>query len=129
MGPELDVADVKAKLDATELAPEAKDAVLDTILRIRRSTSLQAVIEVTDAAWVGGTRVDGRQPVMEPAWPLTQVDDHTVLLRTPCCGVQVWQIQPASDGFRMKALSPASSEVEAFVRSILFESGPFMPAS
>ena len=126
-GPELRVSDIVAKLDKSTLTDPEKTAVIDDILRIRDATTFQTVIEVAGTRFTLGQRVDAGRVETEPAWPLTPVDATTINLAPPCCGVQAWEIRPGNGGFTMTALGPASGSVEAFVRGVIFESGPLVP--
>ena len=55
------------------------------------------------------------------------IDPFTFELSIPCCGTRRYGVEWNGDSFSLTARSPATGNVELFVRRILFESQPFSP--
>jgi hypothetical protein len=121
------VADILGRLDReTALSASEKQAITDQILGIRGARSFKTAFEV-DASnhVVVFTTVDERSPSAERDWTITAVDRDTVVLDPPCCVAEVYGVRRIGGSFTLEARSPASSNVEAFVRRVVFETEPF----
>jgi hypothetical protein len=107
---------------------EAMDAVLDDLLMIRGATTYQTKIEVDGASMTVQYSVDGSD--RPELWVITPRGGKRIAARTTGGRVIEFDVRSSlpGAGFTLQAMSPASSEVEALVRRIVFEqSGPFVP--
>ena len=122
------VADIQAQLDAEEfLTDEEKTMIVENVLAVDGRSTLATYMVVGDEAFDLRLSRDGGPPKQDTAFAVTWVDDQTFLVRSACCGEQTYGVTWEGDSFRLVARSPASGNVELFVRRILFESQPFAP--
>jgi hypothetical protein len=110
----------------TKLSEADRTSIVDVILGLRSATTFQSAFEVRDGdQWIGGQRVDAEPFVFGVPWPITSLDPSSIKLQTDCCGNQTYRVAQTPEGIRLTAVSPASSDVETFVRHITFELSPF----
>ena len=124
----MDVADILAQLDADQSLSEAeKQSIVTDVLVIDGRTTLTPNVLVRDNAFELRLSRDGGPLVQDTAFAVTWIDDQSFQVKTACCGRTTYGITWEADAFRLEARSPASGNVETFVRRILFESQPFAP--
>jgi len=123
------VADIVERLQRdSSLSETERAAILDNVLEIRGARTYQTTLDVHDGSRFDLiTTIDGKDPDVEH-WSMLPIDDHRFAVDTDCCGVQVYEVRRLDRGFQLFAKSPASSNVERFVRSVVFETGPFAEA-
>ncbi len=120
------VADIRRQLDReSALTDVEKETIVNSVLGIRGATTIQTMIDVrAGRQFLAVMAIDGVSPPSDP-WALKPVDDHTIVLDSNCCGLQVFDVEWTGRQFRLRAMSPASSPVEQFVRGVTFETGSF----
>jgi hypothetical protein len=123
------VADIVRRLQMdTSLSESERAAILDDVLEIRGATTYQTTIDVRDGSHFAITpHIDGKADQVED-WTFRSIDDRRFVVDTQCCGTQVYEVAREAQSFRLTAKSPASSNVERFVRSVVFETGAFARA-
>jgi hypothetical protein len=130
---DLPVDDILAKLDASTLNDGEKMSVIDTIFVIRGATTLNLRLTVTAEEFTLQQGTDGGTLEANQPWHITRNDGRTLAFDHIPSGASTaeYHVIRGTDGrsFTLKALSPASSEVETFVREVLFNSAPYVPAS
>jgi len=126
----MSVADIDRQLDAEESLTEAeKESIRNEILVITGTTTLESAIEVDGTVMRGAMGHDDRplewdsEGVSEVRW----IDPSTYELAIQCCGTQRYGVEWNGESFSLTARSPATGNVELFVRRILQESFPFSP--
>ncbi len=129
LGPTQLVSAILAALAADKtLSDTEKAAIVTSVLGVDGKTSFQVAIEIRGNEFISSQCADAEPFAAETPWPLSSIDDKTIILRLPCCGLQGYEVHRTGSGFTLKTLSPASSPVEAFVRHVTFETGTFTPA-
>jgi hypothetical protein len=125
------VADVLARLDADgSLTPAEKTAVIDDVLGIRGASVLNVEITVADNSFTVGLSTDSEPIKPGSSWKLYNLDASTIAvdIGTKSSGIQAYRVTRTGLTFALAAVSPAEA-VETFVRSVLFETAPFSPAT
>jgi hypothetical protein len=130
-GPVQQVADIVVRLEQdSSLSDSDRAAILDDVLEIRNAATYQVTLDVRD-----GNRfdlimtIDGKlDSGGVEHWTMWPVDDRLFVVKTDCCGMQVYGVERQDHAVRLSAKSPASSNVERFVRSVVFETGTFARA-
>jgi hypothetical protein len=126
----LQVADILARLASnTTLTADEKTAITRDVLEIDGATTLHVEVTVTDTTFTLAYASDSRPVSADPPWPLYVLDATTIAVRpaSESSGIQAYGVTRVGDGFTLRAMSPASEAVEAFVRSVLLESAAFVP--
>lgn len=124
----MDVADILVQLDADQSLSEAqKQSIVRDVLVIDGRTTLASHMFVRDDEFDMRLSRDGGTPEQDTTFTVTWLDDQSFQMETPCCGRTTYGVTWEGDAFRLDARTPASSNVETFVRRILFESQPFVP--
>ncbi len=112
----------------TSLTESERAAILDDVLEIRGATTYQTTLDArVKNSFDLITTIDGKAEPVEH-WTYVPVDDHRFVVDTDCCGVQVYEVAREGGSIRLTAKSPASSNVERFVRGVVFEAVPFTRA-
>jgi len=131
LGAEQQVADILQRLEGNPtLSAGEKATITDSILGIREATTFQVRIEINGDSMVVSQGVDGT--FIPEQWTITPLAEKRIAA-TWSSGMIEFEVRgcglPGSGcGFTLQALSPVPSEVEAFVRKLIFEiSGPFAP--
>jgi hypothetical protein len=128
--PPIPVSDILERLAAdTTLTSDQKTAVIRDILEIDGAATLHVEISIRDATFTLGYASDGPPLSAEPAWDLYVLDATRISLRPgpDTAAFQAYEVTRVGEGFSLRALSPAPDPVQAFVRSVLFETVSFAP--
>ena len=120
------VSDISGRLQLdASLAESERAAILDSVLEIRGARTYQTTLDVHDGSRFDLIQtIDGKVASLEH-WKSLPIDERWFAVDTDCCGVQVYEVRRLDRGFQLLAKSPASSNVERFVRSVIFETGRF----
>jgi hypothetical protein len=125
------VAGILDRLESNpDLNAEARTAVINTVLMLEEdATHLHVRLEVTGDRLVLRYGTDEENLWSEDPWSLYILDPTTIALGRNQGNhvIQAWRITKTPGGFTMSAVSPATDPVEAFVRSVLFETAEFSP--
>jgi hypothetical protein len=128
---DLPVAGILANLDASTLSESEKQSVIDSILVIRGATTLNLRLSVTPQRFILRQGTDGGTLTANPPWHITRNDGGTLAFDQIPAGASTaeYQVVRGADGqsFTLRAVTAAGSPVEAFVREILFNTGPYLP--
>jgi len=127
-GPVQQVADIVRRMQLdTSLSDSDRAVILDSVLEIRNAAKYQVTLDVHDGNRFGLIMtIDGKlDSGGVEQWTMLPVDDRLFVVDTDCCGMQVYGVERQAHAIRLTAKSPASSNVERFVRSVIFEAGPF----
>jgi hypothetical protein len=125
------VADIMRRLDASSLTASEKSTIINTVLRIDGATTLQVEISIRDDSFTLAYGVDGEALRPEIPWKLYVLDPTTIALDVGASStnIQAWAVTHIGGAFTLRTRSAAPEPVEAFVRSVLFESTPFSPTT
>jgi hypothetical protein len=127
------VADILDQLarDASLTAGE-RDIIIDTVLGIRGASTYQTVFEIEGSSMTLSQSVDGQ--ANPESWFLAPAGDDRIAATWSNGKIEFEVRGCALPGpecvYTFQAITPAPSDVEAFVRRLVFEtSGPFTPST
>jgi len=126
-GPVQQVADIVGRLEKDSSLSESDRAAILDVLEVRGARTYQVTLDVREGNRFDLImRIDGKLDSGGVAhWTMWPVDDRLFVVKTDCCGMQVYGVERQDHAVRLSAKSPASSNVERFVRSVVFETGTF----
>lgn len=124
------VAGILSRLasDAT-LTAEEKAIVTGSVLYLDGATTLRVQLRFDDTTFLlvfdTDTGTNGGLPV---PWPMQFLDPNTIVLDVGATGdnIQAYAVHWIGNAFTLQPRSAAPTAVEAFVRSTLYESVPFV---
>jgi hypothetical protein len=126
----MSVTAIEQQLEAEETLTEAeKESIRNDILVISGTTTLESAIEVDGTVMRGALGHDGgplewdSEGVSDVHW----IDPFMYEVAIQCCGTQRYGVDWNGESFSLTATSPATGNVELFVRRILQESFPYSP--
>jgi hypothetical protein len=123
----MNVADILARLGAeTTLTADEKTAIQEDVLGGLDGTTFLVELEIDGPVfrfWYGR---DDEVLFGEPAWSMSVLDADTIEVDRGE-GTTTFDVTTEGESFSLRATTDAPSPVEAFVRSVLFETSPFSP--
>jgi hypothetical protein len=126
------VAEILQELDAQDgLSAAERAAIIDDILAIRGATTLHIQVVLTDKTFnfLQGVDDQALHNSIPIPWTVTAFEGRDLTLdtgRTDSFRTQHYEVDGSrAMGYQFHPVSPAASEVETFVRHVLFELGWF----